>query len=153
MTRSIRPMLAAWLLAGWTAAAPAHGFVLCARGDGTPNEGASVKVRTACKDNETTVDPDLLGRTTASAIVRKGNTVTTNGSLSSPASCLQGEIATGGGATTSTTGGGLAALKTSHPEPDDPGSTPTAWRVAVTNVSDTGTITSTTYVVCMPATP
>jgi len=60
MIRTTGPTLAAWLLTAWTVAAPAHAFVLCARGDGDPNDGASVKVRSACKDNETAIDAALL---------------------------------------------------------------------------------------------
>jgi hypothetical protein len=151
MTRTPPPSLAPWLLAAWTLAAPAHAFVLCARGDAGPNEGASVKVRSACKDNETTIDPGALGLSaTVSTVVRTGNPLSTNGTLSNPASCLPGEVATGGGALTSSADGGLAVVKSSRPQPDTAGATPTSWRVTVANVSDTGTISSTTYVVCMP---
>jgi hypothetical protein len=154
MIRTPGPTLAAWLLTAWTVAAPAHAFVLCARGDGDPNEGASVKVRSACKDNETAIDTALLdGSRTTTAIVRTGNVITTNGSLSSPANCLPGEIATGGGAITNATGGGSVVLKSSRPQPETAGETPTGWRVTVANIGDAGTVTSTTYVVCMPTAP
>jgi hypothetical protein len=154
MTRTIATWLLAACAAG-TLVTPAHGFVLCARGDGAPNEGASVKVRSVCKDNETALDPTTLGASAAriATVVRTGNQITTNGSLSSPASCLDGEVATGGGALTSGTAGGLPVIKASRPEPDAAGATPTGWRVTVQNIADAGTVTSKTFVVCAPATP
>ena len=158
MTRIIRPNpLAAWLLAAGALAAPAQAFVLCARSgsDGGPNEGASVKVRRVCKDNETALDAATLGLAapTLSTIVRTGNQISTNGTLSSPASCDAGEVATGGGALSTGADGALPVIRSSRPQPDTAGATPTAWRTTVANIADTGTITVTPYVVCARATP
>ncbi len=161
MTRTIRSTrIAAWLAAGCAAAAlatPARAFVLCARsGNGAdPNDGASVKVRSACRDNEAALDAAALGVSPAlpATLVRTGDTISTNGTLSTPASCADGEVATGGGALTSGTGGGIPVLRSSRPQPDDAGATPTAWRVVVSNAGDAGTITATTYVVCAPTAP
>src|SRR5262245_23532919 len=93
MIPTVRPKtLATWLTAVCAAAAlsdPAAGAVLCARGSaaGVPNEGATVKVRTACKDNETSLDAASLGvfGGVTTTIVRTGNTINTNASLSSVA--------------------------------------------------------------------
>jgi hypothetical protein len=127
-------------------------FVLCARNgsSGVPSDGATVKVRAACKDNESLVDAGALGLTTGftTTTVRTGNTITTNAALSTPASCAAGEVATGGGVLSSAANGGVAAVRSSQPQPDAPGATPTAWRATVENVSDTGTVTATAYVVC-----
>jgi hypothetical protein len=148
-----------WLLAACAAgmlARSAHGFVLCARGgDGDPNEGASVKVRSVCKDNESALDPATLGASASaiSTIVRTGNQISTNGTVSSPANCEAGEVATGGGAIATGADGGLPAIRSSRPQPDLAGATPTAWRTTVTNISTTGTITATAYVVCARTTP
>jgi hypothetical protein len=159
MMRTIRLKGVIWLLAACAAgmlARAAHGFVLCARGgDGDPNEGASVKVRSVCKDNETALDPSTLGATASAitTIVRLGNQVSTNHALSTAASCEAGEVATGGGALSSSNDGGLPFMKSSRPQPDTAGATPTAWRTTVENISDTGTFTATAYVVCARTTP
>ena len=150
-------ILTAGLLVAGALVTPAHPFVLCARsGNGAdPSEGASVKIRSICKDNETSVDPPTLGLAVGavSAVVRTGNQITTDGSVSSPASCEAGEVATGGGVLAMAADGGIAAVRTSRPQPDTPGATPTSWRAIVENVSDTGTIAATTYVVCARAVP
>lgn len=156
MTRTIRPnALTTWMLtlcAAGALSAPAHAFVLCAHNasTGDPSEGASVKIRSACKDSETTLDPSVLGVSPSgiSTIVRTGDQITTNGGLSTPASCQPGEVATGGGVLTVGNAGGIPAMKASRPEPDTAGATPTGWRVTVANIADTGTITATAYVVC-----
>jgi hypothetical protein len=111
-------------------------------------------VRTACRDNESLVDAGALGLATGftTTTVRTGNTITTNAALSTSALCAAGEVATGGGVLSSAANGGIAAMRSSEPQPDTPGATPTSWRVTVENVSDTGTITATAYVVCA-ATP
>ena len=155
MTRTITLWLLAACAAG-TLAAPAQAFVLCARGDDAPNEGASVKVRSVCKDNETALDPAALGVSSAptiATVVRTGSPLGVNGLLSGLASCLAGEVATGGGVRTIAAGGGVPLIRASHPQPDAPGATPTGWRTSVQNISDGGTITATTFVVCASATP
>lgn len=130
----------------------ADALVLCARNGsgGVPNDGASVKVRAVCKDNESVVDAGALGLTTGftTTVVRIGDTISTNGSLSTPALCAAGEVATGGGVESTAANGGVAAVRSSRPEPDTPGATPNGWRATVANVSDTGTITATAFVVC-----
>ena len=149
--------LTAGLLVAGALVAPAHAFLLCARsGNGAdPSEGASVKIRSACKDNETSLDPTTLGLATGavSPIVRTGNQITTNGTLSTPANCEAGEVATGGGALATGSNGGIPAMRSSRPQPETDGATPTGWRVNVGNVSDTGTITATAYVVCARGLP
>jgi hypothetical protein len=150
---------ATWLVAACVTAAlasPARAVVLCAReSNGVPSEGASVKVRAICKDNEVALDPVALGIATGptTTIVRTGNPVSTNGTVSTPATCAAGEVATGGGVLSTGTDGGVAVLRSSRPQPDTAGATPTAWRSTVTNLSDTGTITATPYVVCAVTTP
>jgi hypothetical protein len=39
-------------------------------------------------------------------------------------------------------------MRSSRPQPDTVGATPTGWRVPEVNSAGTGTITLTTYVVC-----
>jgi hypothetical protein len=157
MTSPIRSKTTtAWLLAAFLAGAsstPADAFVLCARksnGAAAPSEGAGVKVRSVCKDNEATLDAAALGLTTGltSTIVRTGNQVSTNFAVSTAASCEPSEVATGGGVLATGTNGGVAVMRASRPQPDTAGSVPTAWRSTVQNLSDTGTITATAYVVC-----
>ena len=46
------------------------------------------------------------------------------------------------------TGGGEAAVRSSRPQPETPGETPTAWHVTVANIAGAGTITVTPFVVC-----
>jgi hypothetical protein len=159
MWRTIRLKGITWLLAAFAAgmlARSAHGFVLCARGgDGDPNEGASVKVRSVCKDNETAVDPSTPGASASAitTIVRTGNQISTNHTLSTPANCVDGEVATGGGALSSGNDDGVPVIKSSRTQPDTAGATPTAWRTTAENISDTGTITATAFVVCARTTP
>src|SRR5262249_21911463 len=125
--RPTRPLpgLAAWLLVAGSLAAPAHAVTLCARsGNGAdPNDGATVKVRSACKDTETALDPATLGLSApgVSTIVRTGDQITTNGSVSTPASCEAGEVATGGGALSVGNDGGVAVLRSSRPQPETAG--------------------------------
>ncbi len=151
------PTLAAWLLAAGTLATPAHAFVLCARStNGTdPIDGVAVKVRSACRVTEVALDPATLGLTPGgiSTIVRTGNQITTNASVSTPANCEPGEVATGGGAIATGANGGIAVMRSSRPEPETAGPTPTSWRTTVENSSATGTITATAYVVCASTTP
>ncbi len=64
------------------------------------------------------------------------------------AACAAGEVATGGGVLSSAANGGVAAVRSSEPQPDTAGATPTSWRVIVENVADPGTVTATAYVVC-----
>jgi hypothetical protein len=156
-----RSVLVAWLLttcAAGVLVGPARAAVLCARashGATAPNDGATVKVRGACKPNEATLDPAALGIATglATTVVRTGNQVSTNGALSTSAFCAAGEVATGGGALATGTNDGVAALRSSRPQPDDADATPTGWRVTVANQADKGTITATAYVVCAVPAP
>lgn len=127
--------------------------VLCGTKDRTTGQlrdGASLHVRSVCRTNEVAADLAALGLSALPHVtVRLGNTITTNGSLASPSSCDPGEVATGGGAATSGASGGVPELRTSRPDPDGDGAVPTGWRVAVGNANaPTGTVTSTTYVVC-----
>lgn len=126
--------------------------MLCGRRNGATAEiadGATLKLRTACKSNELPVNAADLGLAPASGfIVRSGNTVSTNGALSSPASCEPGEVATGGGGLAVGNDGGLPVMRSSRPQPDTVGAAPTGWRVTEVNSAGTGTITLTTYVVC-----
>src|SRR5262245_10323774 len=130
----------------------ANAAVLCGRRDGRTGQiadGASLKLRTACKSNELPVDASTLGLGAVSGfIVRTGNTVSTNVVLSSSANCEPGEFATGGGVLALGNDGGLPVMRSSRPQPDTPGTTPTGWRVTEVNSAATGTITATTYVVC-----
>jgi hypothetical protein len=115
--------------------------VLCGRQSGGHIvDGATIKLRQSCKSNELAVNPLELGLTSPPhLLVRTGNTITTNGSVSTAASCEDGEVATGGGALATGANGGLPVTRSSHPQPDDPGSTPTGWRVTIVNTADSGT--------------
>lgn len=145
-----------WILAALSAAAlatPARATVfLCAHrnANGDAGDGASVKVRSVCRDNEVALDPASLGiRPRVGAVtIRTGNTITTNGSLSTPANCEPGEVATGGGVLSVGNDGGQPVMRSSRPQPDTAGATPTSWRVTVANVAGTGTVTATAYAVC-----
>lgn len=141
------------LLVTLSAAASVEAAVLCGTKDritGQLRDGASLHVRSVCRTNEVPADLAALGLSAQPHLtVRLGNTITTNGSLASTSSCDPGEVATGGGAATSGASGGVPEIRTSRPEPDGDGVVPTGWRVAVGNVNaSTGTVTSTTYVVC-----
>jgi hypothetical protein len=138
-----------------THALAADAAVLCARraaGGTQAAEGATVKIRASdCRDNEVPVEAAALGLPAAgltTTVVRTGNQVTTNGSLSTSAACEPGEVATGGGALNQGNDGGLPVLRSSRPQPEAAGGTPTSWRVTVTNSAATGTITATAFVVC-----
>jgi hypothetical protein len=157
MTSPIRSKTTtAWLLASFLAGAsstPADAFVLCARksnGATAPSEGAGVKVRSVCKDNEATLDAAALSLATGltSTLVRTGSQLSTSGTVSTPANCAAGEVATGGGVLATGASGGVAVMRSSRPQPETAGASPTGWRVTVQNLSDTGTITVTAYVVC-----
>src|SRR5262249_10855886 len=114
-----------------------------------PSEGASVKVRGLCRDNEVALDATALGLVAQRTFtVRTGNQVTTNASLSTPAFCEPGEVATGGGVLATSANGGVAAVRSSRPQPGDAGATRTGWRSTVLTAPDTGTIRATAYVVC-----
>jgi len=128
----------------------ARASVLCGRQSGGQiADGAAIKLRDSCKSNELAVNPLELGLTSQPhPVVRTGNTVSTNFSLSTQASCEDGEVATGGGGVATGVNGGFAVTRSSRPQPDDPGSTPTAWRVTVVNTADSGTISAVAYVVC-----
>ena len=133
----------------------ADASVLCGRRNGDTDEvsdGASVKVRSACRSNEVELDAATLGLagtpSLVTTVVRTGNTVSTSGSLSTPALCESGEVATGGGALSLGTNGGVPVLRSSRPEPETAGATPTSWRASVANVAGTGSITATAFVVC-----
>jgi hypothetical protein len=149
-SRGIAATVAAILIAGL--ASHASAAVLCGRRNGATAEiadGATLKLRTACKSNELPVNAADLGLAPASGfIVRTGNTVSTNVGVSSPASCEPGEVATGGGGVAVGNDGGLPVMRSSRPQPDTAGATPTGWRVTEENSAGTGTITLTTYVVC-----
>jgi hypothetical protein len=148
--RGIAMTVAAILIAG--SASHVSAAVLCGRRNAATAEiadGATLKLRTACKSNELPVNAADLALAPASGfIVRTGNTVSTNAALSSAASCEPGESATGGGALAQGNDGGLPVMRSSRPQPDSTGSMPTAWRVTEVNGAGTGTITVTAYVVC-----
>jgi hypothetical protein len=134
----------------------ANAFVLCAHKNtksGVIVEGAVLKLRTACKASEDQVDPASVGLQgslgTSNVVVRTGSAIGTNGTVSTPANCNGGEVATGGGALSIASSGGDPVLRSSRPEPDTAGATPTGWRVTVANSSGTGSITVTPYVVCV----
>ena len=128
----------------------ARASVLCGRqSGGRIADGAIIKLRDSCKSNELAVNPLEVGLTSQPhVVVRTGSTVSTNGALSSRASCEAGEVATGGGGLSTGANGGLPVMRSSRPEPDDPGATPTAWRVTIVNSSAMGTITVVPYAVC-----
>ena len=133
----------------------ADASVLCAHKNnktGAITEGATPKLRAACKSSELPVDPASVGlqRTlgASNVVVRTGSTVTTNGSLSTLARCESGEVATGGGAVSIGNDAGAPFMRTSRPHPDTAGESPTGWRTAVVNTAGTGTMTVTAYVVC-----
>jgi hypothetical protein len=124
--------------------------VLCGKKNTTTGElleGTGLHVRSECKSTEIQASLSALGLQPKFA-VRSGNTITTNGSLSTPATCQPGEIATGGGVLATGANGGVPAMRSSRPLPDDAGAVPTSWRTTVGNVEATGTITATAYVVC-----
>ena len=119
---------------------------------GAIKDGTTLKLRATCKASEQQVDPAAIGLQSAVAnhiAVRTGNQITTNGTLTTPAVCDTGEVATGGGAFSLNNSGGIAAIRSSRPDPDTDGATPTGWRVRVQNIADTGTITVTAYAVCI----
>ena len=80
--------------------------------------------------------------------VRFGSAITTGGTVSTPANCLAGEVATGGGQIATGASGGLVVLASSRPQPETAGAVPNGWRVTVRNGATVGTITVTPYVVC-----
>jgi len=113
----------------------ADALVLCAKQNAKTHaitEGASLKLRTTCKASEQQVDPASIGLQgsvgTGNVVVRVGSEITTNGTVSTPANCTAGEVATGGGALSVGAGGGEAAMRSSRPQPDTAGATPTGWR-------------------------
>jgi hypothetical protein len=135
---------------------PATALVLCAkhnRKTGAITDGAPLKLRTTCKTSETQVDPGSIGLQSAlgtgNVTVRLGDQITTNATVSTPANCSAGEVATGGGILATGNGGGVAAMRESIPQPDTAGATPTGWRSIVENTQATGTITATAYAVCV----
>jgi len=142
-----------WIAAALMAAGlggQARASVLCGRqSNGRIADGATIKLRDICKSNELAVNPLEVGLTSQPhVVVRTGNTVSTNFSLSTAASCEPGEVATGGGALSTGSGGGLPVMRTSRPQPDDPGSVPTGWRVTVVNTATSGTFTAVAYAIC-----
>ena len=142
-----------WIAAALVAAGisgQASASVLCGRqSGGRIADGATIKLRDVCRSNELAVNPLDVGLTSQPhLIVRTGNTVSTNVSLSTLASCEAGEVATGGGALSTGANGGTPVIRSSRPQPDEPGSVPTAWRVTVANTSASGTITAVAYAVC-----
>lgn len=80
--------------------------------------------------------------------VRLGNSVSTAGSLSTPANCNPGEVAVGGGGLVTGSSGGIGVMSGSRPQPEVVGNTPTGWRLSARNTSATGQITAQAYVVC-----
>lgn len=132
-------------------ALPAAGgaAVLCGKVNATGEfrDGSQLHVRSTCKATEKQATLTALGLE-PTFTVRVGTPLTTSGSLSSPATCEPGEVATGGGASSIGSGGGQPAIRSSRPQPDTAGSVPTAWRVSVANTAGTGTITATPYAVC-----
>jgi hypothetical protein len=148
--KGIAATAAAILIAGLVSHVSAA--VLCGRRDGATAaiaDGATLKLRTACKSNELPVNAADLALAPASGFsVRTGNTVTTNGTVSTAATCEAGEVATGGGILALGNDGGVPVMRSSRPQPDTAGATPTAWRVTEANSAGAGTITVTAYVVC-----
>ena len=128
----------------------ARASVLCGRQNGGHiADGATIKLRESCKSNELAVNPLELGLSSQPhLVVRTGNTISTNFSLSTAASCEDGEVATGGGGLATGANGGLPVMSASRPQPDDAGGTPTGWRVTIVNTAVSGTITGVAYVVC-----
>ena len=128
----------------------AEASVLCGRQSGGHIvDGATIKLRESCKSNELAVNPLELGLSSQPhLVVRTGNTISTNFSLSTAASCEDGEVATGGGGLATGANGGLPVMSASRPQPDDAGGTPTGWRVTIVNTAASGTITGVAYVVC-----
>ena len=143
-------LLAALVAAG--IASQVDAAVLCGRRSAATGEiadGATVKVRTACRDSELAVNPADLGvRAQPTTVVRTGSAISTNGTVSTPARCEPGEVATGGGVLSSGSSGGEPVLRSTRPEPETPGATPTSWRVTVANGAGAGSITATPFVVC-----
>jgi len=145
----------AWLAAALLAAglaSQADAAVLCGRRSAATGEiadGATIKLRTVCRDNELAVNPFEVGlQSQPTVVVRTGNAVTTAGSVSTPASCEPGEVATGGGVLSAASNGAEPVLRSSRPQPETPGATPTGWRVTVANGTGAGTITVTPFAVC-----
>jgi len=128
----------------------ARASVLCGRQSGGHiADGATIKLRESCKSNELAVNPLDLGLSSQPhLVVRTGNTISTNVSLATTASCEDCEVAIGGGVLATGASGGLPVMRSSRPQPDDPGSTPTGWRVTIVNTAASGTITGVAYVVC-----
>jgi hypothetical protein len=136
-----------------TAATGAEATVLCGKlnsATGHVRDGSSLHVRSACKTSEVQLDAAALGlQVLGTLAVRMGNAVSTSGSLSTPANCNSGEVATGGGLIGTAADGGEIAVRSSRPQPETAGATPTGWRVSAGNLNvPTGTITATAYVVC-----
>src|SRR5262249_62387129 len=92
--RGIAVTVTVILIAGL--AAHVSAAVLCGRRDAATAEiadGATLKLRTACKSNELPVNAADLGLGSVSGfVVRTGNTVSTNVSVSTPANCEPGEF-------------------------------------------------------------
>jgi hypothetical protein len=127
--------------------------VLCGRKNATTGElleGTALHVRSACRATEVQASLASLGLL-PQFTVRSGNQITTNASVSTAAVCQPGEVATGGGALSTGATGGNPAIRSSEPQPNDPGSVPTSWRAIVANTATTGTITVTAYAVCVSA--
>lgn len=144
LTRLGAALLATALTSGTASA------LVCARADSTGHlrEGTTLKLRSVCRSTERAVDAAALGLGLRNLIVRTGNPISTNGTVSTPSNCDAGEVAAGGGALSVGSTGGDPAMRSSRPEPETDGATPTAWRVTVENTAGTGTITVTPYVVC-----
>jgi len=156
LTRRIEVGLLALTLSGLvTLPTPAAATILCGAKDRTTGQlrdGASLKVRSVCRANEVQASAAALGLSPPGVVVRTGSQISTGGSLSTPANCDPGEVATGGGALTSVTGGAEITVRSSRPQPETAGAVPIGWRVSAANLNaPTGTITVTAYVVC--ATP
>jgi hypothetical protein len=129
-----------------------HASSLCVRrnGSGVPSEGATVKLRTTCASNEIALDPASVAFTVPPVVtVRTGSPISTTGTVSTPAPCAAGEVATGGGALSIGSGGGSPVIRSSRPEPETAGAVPTSWRVTVANEGAAGSITVTPYAVCL----
>ena len=147
---SIPRLLAVFLVV--LAAPGANATMVCGKLDsntGHVRDGSALHVRSACRTSEVQLDAAALGlQVLGTLTVRTGNQLTTNGTVSTPANCNAGEVATGGGALSLANAGALPAIRSSRPEPETAGSTPTGWRTTVTNTSPDGTISVTAYAVC-----
>lgn len=130
----------------------ADATVVCGKLDaktGHVRDGSAVHVRNACRPSEVQLDAAALGlQVLGTLTVRTGNTISTNGIVSTSAICNPGEVATGGGLLGLSNDGGQPVLRSTRPEPDTAGATPTSWRSTAANLSTTGTITVTAYAVC-----